>query len=62
MKIHHEGTKRSLQKLEISSTNSAANFHQPISHSNSLSDLESEKEREENLTQSMLQQDMGPIH
>jgi hypothetical protein len=46
MKIHHEGTKRSLQKLEISSTNSAANFHQPISHSNSLSHLESERERE----------------
>jgi len=64
MKIHHEGTKRSLQKLEISSTNSAANFHQPISHSNSLSHLESERERarEENLTQSMLQLDMGPIH
>jgi hypothetical protein len=56
MKIHHEGTKRSLQKLEISSTNSAANFH-----TKTLS-LTWKWKRGENLTQSMLQQDMGPIH
>jgi hypothetical protein len=57
MKIHHDGTKRSLQKLEISSTNSAANFHTQI-----LSLTWRVRESGENLTQSMLQQDMGPIH
>jgi hypothetical protein len=49
MKIHHEGTKRSLQKLEIDSTNSAANFHTQI-----LSLTWRVRERGENLTQSML--------